>query len=81
MITILDILPHRGPKAFDAFSHVLLETENEWLVDSMRPGWKDTKPNRDVGLPGERGLAIQQPAVDLPQGWYIVYRGTYKGNI
>ncbi|XP_045161198.2 caspase-3-like [Mercenaria mercenaria] len=64
---ILDTVPKRGPTAFNIFYVSLLETANDTAADILKPELQGTHPHH--GGAGERGYAIPQPGVELPQDW------------
>lgn len=66
---ILDTVPKRGPTAFNIFYEGLIDTGNDTAADILRPELRGSHPHH--GGAGERGIAIPQDDVDLPQGLFI----------
>ncbi|KAH3781396.1 caspase-2-like [Dreissena polymorpha] len=52
---ILDLVPKRGPKAFEVFCHTMVETHNYSIAAAL-------------GVQGQ-GHVIAQPGADLPEEW------------
>lgn len=76
---ILDTVPKRGPTAFNIFYESLIESSNDNAADILRPDLQGTHPHYGGG--GERGYAIPQDEVDLPQDWPNVTAMTAGINV
>lgn len=76
MRKLLDILPRRGPKAFDFFLDVLRQTKNDHIYDRLMNGASGVS---------QQGSYIRQPVdlstgsgdYQLPEGKYLKVISSY----
>lgn len=62
---ILDLVPKRGPEAFDKFYEALLQTDNGPVADLLRPELAATRGP----TPGRTGFALVVQETELPAVW------------
>lgn len=72
---LLDIIPRRGPKAFQAFLKALVETDHDFVADRLSPGAGDkyrpvqTSSEKGMVSPVEDNYSIHEPEIVLPKKW------------
>ncbi|OWF51510.1 caspase-2-like [Mizuhopecten yessoensis] len=72
---LLDIIPRRGPKAFEEFLKALVRTDNEFSAEQISPGagqkYREVMTSSQKGMvsPSEENHQFPPPVIALPTRW------------